>query len=102
MVLVRPPKMRPFSSLLTFSLLHSVLLVSGRWETGDLDGDIPRPTPDPLLYRDDFKHGAILMETRPGRERNGTARRDLTLGPRQVWDSFWGTGVVLMRRSGYL
>ena len=94
-----------FSSLLTFSLLHSVLLVSGRWGTGlegDLYGEIPRPTPDPLLYRDDFKHGSILMETRPGRERNGTARRDLTLGPRAVCDSFWGTGVVLMQRSAYL
>jgi len=81
--------MRLFFSLLTFSLLHSVRFVSARWETGldgDLYGEIPRPTSEPLLYRDEFKSGAILMETKLGHPRNGTTQRDLALGARQVYD----------------
>jgi hypothetical protein len=76
--------MRLFFPLLTFSLLHSLGLVSGRRLDGD--GETPRPTPEPLLYRDEFKHGAILMETSLGSPRNGTSRRDLALGARQVCD----------------
>lgn len=78
-----------FSSLLPFSLPHSVGSVSGRWEIG-LDGDqneeIPRPTSEPFLSPDEFKHGSTLMETRLGYARNGTLRRDLALGARQVGD----------------
>ena len=84
-----PYQMRLFSSLLTFSLLHSDGLVSGRGEIG-LDGDlyreIPRPTPEPLLFRDEFKHGAVLMETRLGYRRDETSRRNFALGARQVCD----------------
>ncbi len=69
-----------FSSLLTG-------LASGRWEIG-LDGDqneeIARPTSEPLLSADEFIHGFTLMETRLGHPRNGTLRRDLALGARQV------------------
>jgi len=81
--------MRLFCSVLTFSLFQNVGFVSGRWETGldgDLYGEVPRPTTEPLLYRDEFKHGAVLMETRLGSPRNGTTRRDLALGSRQVCD----------------
>ena len=57
---------------------------------GDFYGEIPRPTPtptpEPLLYRDEFKHGFILMETRLGYPSNVTSRRDLALGSRQVCD----------------
>ena len=80
--------MRPFSSVLIFSLLHSIRFVTGHWETGldgNLYGEIPRPTNQPLLYRD-INHGAVLMETSLGRERNGTTRRGLALGARQVYD----------------
>lgn len=76
-----------FYSLLAFSLLHSDGFVSGRWEIG-LDGDeneeIPRPTSEPLLSPDEFVNGFVLMETRLGYPRNGTLRRDLALGARQV------------------
>ena len=78
-----------FYFTLTASLLHSVRFVSGRWETGldgDLYGEIPRPTNEPLLYRDEFKHGAVLMDTRLGYERNVTSRRNLSLSARQVCD----------------
>ena len=55
---------------------------------GDLYGEILRPTPTPtpeiLLYRDEFKNGSILMETRLGYPSNGTSRKDLALGLRQV------------------
>ena len=81
--------MRLQFSILTFFLLHSARLVSARWETGldgDLYGEIPRPTSEPLLYRDEVRHGAILMETQLGYERNGTTRRDTGLGSRQVGD----------------
>jgi hypothetical protein len=78
-----------FSSLLTLSLLHYVVLVSGRWETGLDYGEIPGPTPEPLLYRDESELGGILMEISLGGERHGTARRDLALGARQVWDTPW-------------
>ena len=81
--------MRPFSSVLAFSLLHSVGVVIGHWETGldgDLYGEISRPTNQPLLYRD-LNHGAVLMETGLGYLRNGTTRRDLALGARQVYDT---------------
>lgn len=79
-------RLSPF--LLTSSLLHGVGLVYGRWEA-ELDGNlvdeaIPRPTPEPLLYQ---ANGPTLMETRLGYPRNGTARRDLALGSRQVWVS---------------
>ena len=80
--------MSPLSSVLTFSLFHSVGFVTGHWETGldgDLYGEIPRPTNQPLLYRD-INHGAVLMETSLGHERNGTTRRNLALGARQVYD----------------
>ena len=79
--------MRLLFSLTTFSLLHSLGSVSGRWEPGldeDQYAEIPRPTPDPLLYQDKFAHGPILMETRLGSPRNGTSPRDLALGARQV------------------
>jgi len=76
---------RPFFFFLTFSLG----LVSGRREAG-LDevqyGDLPRPTPEPVLYQDEFRHGPILKEFRPGHLRNGTSRNDLALGARQVCD----------------
>lgn len=81
--------MRLFSFVLTSSILRSVRFVSGRWETGldgDLYGEIPRPTGEPLLYRDEFKRGAVLMETRVGYQRNVTSRRDLSLSSRQVCD----------------
>ena len=84
-----PSKMRLQFSILTLFLLHSARFVSARWETGldgDLYGEIPRPTSEPLLYRDEFRHGAILMETQLGHERNGTTRRDTGLGSRQVGD----------------
>ena len=84
-----PSKMRPPSSVLTFSLLHGVGFVTGHWETGldgDLYGEIPRPTNQPLLYRG-LNHGAVLMETGLGYPRNGTTRRDLALGARQVYDT---------------
>jgi len=80
--------MRPPSLVFTFSLLYGVRFVSGRWQSGidgDLYGEIPEPTPE-LLYRDESKHGAILMETSLGSPRNGTTRRDLKLGARQVCD----------------
>ena len=79
--------MGSFCSVLTLSLLHSVGFVTGHWEIGldgGLYGETPRPTNEPLLYRDDFKHGAVLMETSLGYQRNGTTRRDLALGARQV------------------
>jgi hypothetical protein len=82
-------KMKLFTFLLTFSFLHSVGLVSGRDADADgLDWDagIPRPTPEPLLYREEFKRGPLLMETNLGYPRNGTSRRDLALGARQVCD----------------
>ena len=81
--------MRLSSSLFTFSLLHSVRLASGREEIGlygGLYGEIPRPTPEPLRSRDEFKHGAVLMETRLGYRRNGTSGRNFALGARQVCD----------------
>jgi hypothetical protein len=81
--------MRLFSSLLTFSLLHSVGLVSGRDVDADgldWDAEIPRPTPEPLLYRDEFKRGPLLMETNLGYPRNGTLRREHALGARGVCD----------------
>ena len=84
-----PSKMRLCCSVLTIFLLHSARFVSARWETGldgELYGEIPRPTSEPLLYRDEFRYGAILMETRLGSQRNGTTRRDATLGARQVYD----------------
>ena len=80
--------MRLCCSVLTFFLLHSAKFVSARWETGldgDLYGEIPRPTSEPLLYRD---LGVILMETRLGGQRNGTTRKDTSLGARQVYDYF--------------
>ena len=81
--------MRLSSSLFALSLLHSVRLASGREEIGlygDLYGEIPRPTSEPLLSRDVFKHGAVLMETRLGYRRNGTSSRNFALGARQVCD----------------
>ena len=78
--------MRLCCSVLTVFLLHSARFVSARWETGldgDLYGEIPRPTSEPLLYRDE---GAILMETRLGGQRNGAMRRDTSLGAPQVYD----------------
>ena len=81
--------MRLLSFVLTFWLLHSVESVSARWETGldgDLYGEIPRPTSEPLLYRDESKHLAIPMKTRPGSQRNETSRRHLGLDERQVCD----------------
>lgn len=80
--------MRSFSSALTFFLVHSIriVFVTGHWETGldgDLYGEAPRPTNEPLLYRG-FNHGAVLMETNLGHQRNVTARRNLVLGARQV------------------
>ena len=82
-----PSKMRLFSSLLTLCLLHSLGFASGHWEPGldgDQHGEIPRPTPDPLLYQDKFAHGPILMEIRLGSQGNRTSPRDLALGARQV------------------
>jgi hypothetical protein len=79
--------MRLVSPLLSLSLLHSVGSVSARWEAGldgDLYGEIPNPTPAPLLDQDRFKHGSILMETSLGHRRNETSRRDLALGARAV------------------
>ena len=80
--------MRLSFSVLTFSLIHSVGLVSSRWETGlygdlygEIDGEVPKPTPDPILHRDGFKQGAVLMETSLGHEHN-RPRRGLTLGAR--------------------
>ena len=80
--------MRLSSSVLTFSLIHSVGLASCRWEAGldgdldgEIDGEIPKPTPDPLLYQGGFRHGAVLMETSFGHERNCTTR-GLNLGAR--------------------
>jgi len=81
--------MRLLSFVLSFWLLRSVGSVSARWETGldgDLYGEIPRPTLEPLLYRDEYKHQDILMETRLGYQRNRTSRRNLALGERQVCD----------------
>ena len=82
--------MRLSSSVLTFSLAHGVGLVSSRWEAGlygDLDGEIggevPKPMPDLILHRDEFKHRAVLMETSLGHEHNWT-RGGLTLGARAV------------------
>ena len=81
--------MKLFSSLLTFFFLHSEGLAFSREKIGldgDLYGDIPRPTPEPLLSRDKFKHGAVLMETRFGYRRHETSRRNFALGARQVCD----------------
>ena len=81
--------MRLLYSALAFSLLYSVGSVSASWETGldgDLYGEIPRPTSEPLVYRDEFGRRAILMETRPGSQRNETSRRHLGLDERQVCD----------------
>ena len=77
------------SFVLTFWLLYRVGSVSARWETGldgDLNGEIPTPTSEPLLYREEFKHRAILMKTRLGHQRNVTSRRNLGLDERQVCD----------------
>ncbi len=79
--------MKPFSSVLTFSLLHGVRFVTGGWETGldgDLYGETPRPTSEPLVHRDDLSIGSVLMETSLGHERNITKRGLLTLNARQV------------------
>ena len=75
--------MRLSSSVLTFSFIHSVGLVSSRWEAGlygdlggEIDGEVPKPTPDLILHRDEFKHGAVLMETSLGHEHNWTRGPD--------------------------
>ena len=81
--------MRSFSSVLTSSLLCGVGFVIGGWETGldgDLYGETPRPTGEPLLYRDDLKIGFVLMETGLGHSRNITELGLLTLHARQVDD----------------
>jgi len=86
--------MRP-SLFLTFFPLQSLGFVSGRWETGldeDQYGNLPKPTPEPVLYQDEIRHGPILMEIRPGHLRNGTSRNDLALGARQVCDPPRGLG----------
>jgi hypothetical protein len=97
--------MRPFSSLLTFSLLHGVGLVSSRWEIGldgDLNGEIPRPTSEPLLYQREFNHGSTLMETSLGYPRSGLSRSSFALGARQVGRTSWFTAIVLTWETGYL
>jgi hypothetical protein len=74
----------PSFPVLILFLLHSVEFASAHW---DRYGEIPAPTPAPLLDRDDrFKDGSVLMETNLGYERNGTAKRNLALGERQVCD----------------
>ncbi len=87
--------MKLYPSLLTFSLLHSIGLASGRVEIRvdrELYGELPKPTPEPLLSRDELKRGAILMETRLGYPPNGTSRRNFALGARQVCDHLEARG----------
>ena len=96
--------MRLFSSLLTFSLLHGIGLASGREEVGldrNLNEEISRPTPEPLLFRGEVKHGVVLMETKLGYQRGGISRRNFALGARQVCDLPETRG-VLIRQSAHL